>query len=108
MITTTVADVVKGYSGTTQGHYLYLYRDGEAILYVGKSIRPLERLLQHLGHDVRSLPDAIGLLIQDNLPNSLFWTVELYTRGSRYFSTLLRASFATLSFSQTVIPISGI
>jgi len=30
------------------------------------------------------------------------------SRGSPYFSTLLRVSFATLSFYQTGIPISGI
>ncbi len=63
----------------TGEHYLYLYRDGDTIFYVGRSVQPLERLLQHLGRALPYAPDAVGLVIQENMPESLRWTIDLYT-----------------------------
>ncbi len=60
-------------------HYLYLYRDGETALYVGRSYDPIERLRQHMGQGRAIAADQVGDIIQDNLPASLAWTVELFT-----------------------------
>jgi hypothetical protein len=59
---------------------IYIYRDQETILYVGRSIHPFQRLQEHLGNGVYiSSPDAIGQLILDNRPDSLTWTIEIQT-----------------------------
>ncbi len=33
-----------------EDHFLYIYRDGDTVLYVGKSIHPFKRLRQHIQH----------------------------------------------------------
>lgn len=78
MITLTIAEALKS-AQEPEDHYLYIYRDGEAVFYVGRSINPLERLLQHLGREKPYFPDAVGMVIWDNLPASLAWSVDLYT-----------------------------
>ncbi len=62
------------------GHYLYLYRDGDVIFYVGQSVDPQRRLYEHLGiRDARGSGDDVGQIMHDNYPASLLWTVELFT-----------------------------
>ncbi len=61
--------------------YIYLYRDGEVIFYIGKSVQPFERLQEHLGQGedkrCQSFPDQVGKLILNNQPVSLEWRVEI-------------------------------
>jgi len=74
----TIEQAIKDYVDTGE-HYLYLYRDGDTVLYVGKSVQPLERLLQHLGRALPYTPDDVGYVIHENMPESLSWTIDLYT-----------------------------
>lgn len=62
-----------------KGEYVYLYKHGNIVFYVGKSVHPFQRLLEHLGKYERWLSpcDAIGQLITDNFPESLQWIVEI-------------------------------
>ena len=61
-------------------HYVYLYRDGSTVLYIGRSTSPLQRLLEHLGRgDFCDIPSPLGKTIIDNLPLSLGWTLLLLT-----------------------------
>jgi hypothetical protein len=79
MLRLTIEDALKGTNDTTD-HYLYLYRAGEMVLYIGRSTSPLERLLEHLGRGAytrRTSP--LGALILDHLPLSLTWLIELRT-----------------------------
>lgn len=86
MIKTTVGAALKqevgGYvnRGVMTGHTIYLVRDGEVVLYIGKSYDPLNRLKEHIGKTSRSnSPSSLGELILDNRPESLNWTMELHT-----------------------------
>jgi hypothetical protein len=62
---------------------VYLWRDGDIIFYVGKSdVAIIDRLLTHLGRGPWSWGEPLspmGRLVQQNLPESLAWQVELYT-----------------------------
>lgn len=78
MISLTIKEAVEQTIDTTD-HYLYLYRDGDVIFYVGRSISPLDRNLEHMGLSHRSLADQLGHVIRDNRPDSWNWTLELYT-----------------------------
>jgi hypothetical protein len=42
-----------------EGHYLYVYRDGEVIFYVGRSESPLDRLDEHLERLAEGLSQVI-------------------------------------------------
>lgn len=67
MITLTIKEAVENPIDTTD-HYLYLYRDGDVIFYVGRSFSPLDRNLEHMGLSARSFRDAVGDVIKDNRP----------------------------------------
>ena len=79
MIQTTILAMlqrrVKGY----EGHYLYIVREGETIFYIGQSLTPVSRMLEHVygsrGHGPSHLGDFIRLFAEyaDN------WQVELLT-----------------------------
>src|SRR5579859_2235963 len=66
----------------TRMHFLYLVRDGDTVLYAGRSFNPIERLRQHMGIDdsfYRTDTDRIGRLFFYEKPESLEWQVEMYT-----------------------------
>ena len=83
MITATIGELLSGKLDKmdTGGHYLYLVRDGETILYVGKSRDVIERLRGHLGDGgwVFYGPSQLGEMIRVNLPQSRGWEVVLLT-----------------------------
>ncbi len=54
----------------TSGHYLYLVRDSDTVLYVGMSRSPLDRLQEHLGISGHQLNSRLGDVFSDNLPSS--------------------------------------
>lgn len=78
MLTFSIEEALKTKQNTI-GHYLYLYQDKEVYLYVGKSIQPIARLKGHLGIDGRSLGSHLGSIIHDNKPESLQWTLTLFS-----------------------------
>jgi hypothetical protein len=78
MLQFTIKQAMDG-AYNTSGYYIYLYRDGETVFYVGRSQSPLDRLMQHLALDDRGYGSSLGDIILDNLPESWEWTIELYT-----------------------------
>lgn len=65
----------------TEGHHIYMVRDGDTIFYVGKSRCPVSRLLGHCGRGDWTFDGVsqLGRLIRCNWPVSRFWQVELLT-----------------------------
>jgi hypothetical protein len=50
------------------------------MFYIGQSHNPLERLQEHMGLSWRSEQKSnLGACIQENMPTSQAWQVELYT-----------------------------
>src|SRR5579885_1704143 len=82
MVTITVKEAIEcppGLLDRVADHYLYAYRDGEVVFYVGRSQSPLDRLTEHLGLAGSSGGSRLGNLILDHTPESLAWQMELYT-----------------------------
>jgi hypothetical protein len=79
MLRLTIEDALNGMNDTVD-HCLYLYRDGETVLYIGRSTSPLERLQEHLGRGAYTRQiSPLGTLILAHLPTSLTWRIELRT-----------------------------
>lgn len=78
MITLTIQEV-RDSMEKTQWHCVYVYRDKDTYLYIGRSVHPCERLREHLGETTSyPLSDSVGDIIIDNMPESLHWTVEIW------------------------------
>ncbi len=81
MKTILVIDIMDGNlpeSGWGQYH-IYVFRDGEFPLYVGKAEdNIIDRLEAHLGLTYRSM-GTVRKLVDDNLPDSLTWSIDLYS-----------------------------
>jgi len=76
MIQTTIGKAMETFE---EEQCLYVYRDEDTIFYVGRSIHPYTRLLEHLGKGARlPWPDRVGQIILDNMPESLNWTMEIW------------------------------
>ncbi len=82
MITITIHDLCQwdrdGESPELVEPYsIYRFRDGNFILYVGKTERHIvERLWEHIGLAGQT---QLTHLIEDNAPESLSWQIDLYT-----------------------------
>jgi hypothetical protein len=82
MITITIRELCQwdrdGEAPEFVGPYsIYRFRDGDFILYVGKTERNIaERLWEHIGLGGQT---QLTPLIEDNIPESLDWQVDLYT-----------------------------
>jgi len=71
---------------TEKGESLYMVRDGETLLYIGISKANIaNRWLGYRGHVYRNHngeltgTSTIGQVVADNMPESLTWTMELWT-----------------------------
>lgn len=79
MITLTIQEAMES-GEKTKGHCIYFYLDNDTLLYIGRSIRPCERLREHLGETpLYPFPDSVGSIIMDNMPESLLWIVKIWT-----------------------------
>jgi len=78
MIKTTIGEVINQVIDTSE-HHLYVYRDGDTVFYVGQSGSPADRLMEHLGKDRPWVPDRVGTVILENMPQSNQWQIEMYT-----------------------------
>jgi len=65
---------------------VYIFRDEDAVFYIGKSNNPLRRLWQHLAPEILGSWDAgwskatdIGRFVAANLPEARGWYVDLLT-----------------------------
>ena len=79
MLQLTIREALEGAIDTSD-HDLYLYRDDETVLYIGRSTSPLERLREHLGMGLYNRRiSALGTLILAQKPGSFSWVMELRT-----------------------------
>lgn len=82
MITVTIRDLCQwdrdgGAPEFAEPYSIYRFRDGDFVLYVGKTNREiLERLYEHIGIEGQT---QMTTLIEDNLPESLNWEIDLFT-----------------------------
>jgi len=76
MIQTTFKELLQGKLDTTDLEGIYVIRDGEHVLYVGRSTDVVERLHEHIENWPSS---AIGDLFMLNRPQSYNWRIELMT-----------------------------
>lgn len=61
----------------SEPYSIYRFRDGEFVLYVGKTSRDIfERLYEHIGIAGQT---QMTTLIEDNLPEALNWEIDLFT-----------------------------
>ena len=81
MTTITVADVINDTLSETDcsSCRLYVFRDGDLILYVGQTSQYItDRLAEHLGLTYRS-QSLVGRLVEENAPESYSWSIDLRT-----------------------------
>jgi hypothetical protein len=79
MLSITIGEALQQKLPDTWGHYLYLYRDGIVVLYVGRSEVPIQRLREHLGERTYGLSDYVGHIIESSRPESFDWGIDLFT-----------------------------
>ena len=87
----TIRDILQrrfryGGGGELEGAFgIYIVKDEEVVLYVGKSLDPIERLESHFGllpH--RSSGTELGMLYKDYPHEAQGWEIELYTLKECY------------------------
>ena len=68
---------------------IYIFRDEDVILYVGSSTNVYNRIRAHVG--IREGGHfMLNTLVQDNLPGSRNWNIDLYMVNSTTFGNLMR------------------
>lgn len=95
MHTITVADVLNNTLPETgwEEYHLYVFRDGNFVLYVGKSEQNIiDRLEDHLGLTYRE-ESQVGKLVDDNAPDSFDWAIDLRTTAE--CTAIVNAHFPT-------------
>ena len=75
MIQATVKDLLQGELDHIELSGVYIVRDGEHVLYVGRSIDVIQRLHDHYEKWTSS---AIGDVIHTNAPQPYTWQLELF------------------------------
>ena len=71
MITQTIKELLQA-KKLPMGYYLYMFRDGDTIFYIGQSTDPLKRFKRHVQDNT-----TIAAVINANLPDSLQWEYVL-------------------------------
>lgn len=86
MVSITVEDFLRGNVKALTKDYelyelfqIYIIRDGESVLYVGRAVNVLKRLREHIGSSKQSSLDYIGDLVWANMPASKQWQIEVLT-----------------------------
>jgi len=74
MIQLTVRDLLRGKADEVAMSGVYMVRDGECVLYVGKSKDVISRLHDHME---KWTSHQLGDVIRINAPQSLSWQIEL-------------------------------
>jgi hypothetical protein len=75
-----IRDLLKDNLSTDDEPYcIYVVRTADAVLYVGGSVDPVNRLLEHISPESRFAADWLGDLVWENRPASLLWDTELLT-----------------------------
>ena len=78
-ILTKSIDELEALDPNCLGYCIYLIRDEEVVLYIGRANDPIERLMQHFGRASRSSGAAIGRFYQEHKDFSEGWTIDIYT-----------------------------
>ena len=76
---------------------IYIFRDANVIFYVGSSKNVYKRIRAHLGIRMKSSghPDLYDL-VNDNLPDSLNWNIDLYRVKKTYVGDILSCESAII------------
>lgn len=61
------------------GYCIYLIRDADTTLYIGRAKDPIDRLTQHFGRSKRHSGAAIGVFYQEHKDLSVCWIINIYT-----------------------------
>lgn len=84
VIRTTIRDVVHGdwnkIDPNNEPLCVYVVRDEDAVLYVGRSVDPFNRLLEHFGDSLRGSNARIGTFYKDFKHEADSWIIEMYSR----------------------------
>lgn len=78
-ILTKSIDELEALDPNCLGYCIYLIRDVESTLYIGRANDPIERLMQHFGRTYRSSGASIGPFYQQHKDLSAYWIIDIYT-----------------------------
>jgi predicted GIY-YIG superfamily endonuclease len=83
MIRTTVNEIVYGdwdkIEHIEEPVCVYVVKDEDAVLYVGRSVDPFNRLLEHFGEGVRGSNARIGSFYKEFKHESGSWVIEMHS-----------------------------
>ena|SRR5258708_5464536 len=79
MIQTTVVAMLKRKVKNYDWHYIYVVREDDLVFYVGLSLSPIERMIQHVYGGRNGIISHLGHFIRDNIKYADNWQVDLLT-----------------------------
>jgi predicted GIY-YIG superfamily endonuclease len=80
MLRTTVKAVLeKTFDAGDEPYCVYLIREGDVVLYIGRSSDPERRLREHFGLSWRESGGSIGSFYEQHEAEAIAWQIELYT-----------------------------
>jgi hypothetical protein len=80
MLTIPVPNILdRSYPDTEEPYHIYVIRDADTILYIGKSVDPIQRLEEHFHMSWRSSGADIGMFYEQFQRYASDWSVDLYT-----------------------------
>src|SRR5215470_20082149 len=90
-------------------YYIYVVRDSQEVLYVGKSVNPEQRLYEDFGVSWRSAGSSLYPFYEQNREIASEWEVELYTLGDceqyvvQHFPTLSLERYRDFAYTELSI-----
>ena len=87
---------------------IYIFRDADVIFYVGSSPKSVyNRIRAHLGIGTYFGHFELHTLVEDNLPNSRNWNIDLYRVNSANVSDILRCERQIIQRLCPIVNIQG-
>jgi len=87
---------------------IYIFRDADVIFYVGSSPKSVyNRIRAHLGIGIYFGHFELHTLVEDNLPNSRNWNIDLYRVNSTNVSDILRCERQIIQRLCPIVNIQG-
>lgn len=83
MLTLTVKDILEGnwdeLDPNNDPFYIYVVRDDNTVLYIGQSVNPFERMLEHFGESWRLSGTGLSTFYKQHQDKSDSWNIDFYT-----------------------------
>lgn len=83
MLQLTVSDIIYGDWGklnpSNEPVCIYVVKDEESVLYIGRSGDPFNRMLEHFGRSLRSSGASLGEFYKEFEHESNSWIIEMYS-----------------------------